>query len=606
MSTTDMNETLRDAEFKDEKPLKTVEKIRNILHEIGMETTENWNESGVPYCYSLRVSVVGTDFGTNGKGLTKEFALASGYGELIERLQLGHITRGNIQKDGYDSLVSDKSEIMNTEELLKRNKNWYESYARSAEFFSGESFTPKDVLSQFADDDGMVAVSPYFCANTCTKEYLPTKIRLLYTTNGCAAGNTPEEAIVQAISEIVERKHKMRILSEDISVPSIPEEILMQYPTSYEIISYIRSKGFKVFVKDCSLGTKFPVLCVCFIDESTGRYHDHFGAYPIFEIALERALTECFQGRNINDFANCDDLLYEKSTDVPLNELAVEFVLGESKKKPNFFISDNNDTENVTCGFSEKNNKELFKKCLEFFESQGYDVLIRDCSCLGFPTYQVLIPGYSEVFPHRLSPKHNEVQNIYGVANTLRNPSSAKLKDMLALITYIDRNKKADKRLSALNFIKMARLAAIPSSSEENRLLAATLGYVYYTLEKRSVVISYINQLLPLCTQTEQEYLICLKRYLSMKLHQYDDEQIKSLLNLFHKQETVEELYSCLREDRNPLERFTLHCDTECDERCPLLYCCCQRKTTEIANIINLKMSNMDFEASAEILKKLL
>ena len=85
----DTEETLRDADFKDEKPVATVCRIKQILQALGIETREQWFDSSVPYCYSLRVSVVGTTFGVNGKGLTREFALASGYGELMERLQLG-------------------------------------------------------------------------------------------------------------------------------------------------------------------------------------------------------------------------------------------------------------------------------------------------------------------------------------------------------------------------------------------------------------------------------------------------------------------------------------------------------------------------------------
>ena len=89
-----------DRTFKDDSPLDTVKKIKGILKSYGIETEEKWMDSGVPYCYSLRVSVYGTVFGTNGKGVTKELALASGYGELMERLQLGRILKSDQQKDG--------------------------------------------------------------------------------------------------------------------------------------------------------------------------------------------------------------------------------------------------------------------------------------------------------------------------------------------------------------------------------------------------------------------------------------------------------------------------------------------------------------------------
>lgn len=47
--------------------------------------TETWNNVG-NQIYSVHLSVPNTTITSNGKGCNKEFALASAYGELIERL----------------------------------------------------------------------------------------------------------------------------------------------------------------------------------------------------------------------------------------------------------------------------------------------------------------------------------------------------------------------------------------------------------------------------------------------------------------------------------------------------------------------------------------
>ena len=74
--------TLLDTVYKDETPVSTVEKIQAILASHGIKAKEaQWTESGVEHCYSLRLVVEGTSFGVNGKGVTKEFARASAYGE---------------------------------------------------------------------------------------------------------------------------------------------------------------------------------------------------------------------------------------------------------------------------------------------------------------------------------------------------------------------------------------------------------------------------------------------------------------------------------------------------------------------------------------------
>ncbi len=602
----DINERLRDAEFKDDKPLKTVERIRKILKDNGMEAEETWGESGVPYCYSIRIGIRGTTFATNGKGLTKEFTLASGYGELMERLQLGYLSRDDAQKS--DSAVNDsQDELVSAEELLRRNRDWYEKYADCAKRFTGVQLTPEEILKQFTDENGNVEATPYFCATTQTKEYIPAAVRkLIYTTNGCAAGNTLEEAVVQAISEIVERSHKMRVLTEEMTAPDIPEDVLKRYPTAYDIISYVRSKGFSVFVKDCSLGTKFPVVCVCFIDQKSGKYHTHFGANPIFEIALERALTESFQGRSIDNLAKYSDFSYSKAYALSLNGLSQEMVKGESEKLPEFFIGKPKGEWTGAYGFSGQNNRELMKECLAFFAEQGYDVLIRDCSCLGFPTCQVLVPGYSEVFSQRFSQNHNDFRFIPYVAKVLRDPTAAGLDDMLALLMHMELNDKLPKNLSARKFTAMAKLSADISPAEEGKLMAATMGCVYYNLGKLKECADCVQRLISACAQDEQEYLICLRRYLSMKLYRYDSEQIRALLDLCHRPETVAEIYRCLEEKRNPLERFVLHCNTQCDERCPLRCCCYQRQAKQMAKAIIAKTRGMDFEASAEMLRKLL
>ena len=601
-----LNETLRDAEFKDESPLKTVEHAKSILKNLGIETEEHWFESGVPYCHSLRVSVSGTTFGVNGKGMTHEFAFASGYGELMERLQVG-VVRLCKPKDNKDSNLSSIIKYVNYKELLERNRNWYENYANILESIFGVKYSPEDILKQFADENDNVRVTPFFCVNTRTIEYHPIELRnQIYTSNGCAAGNTPEEAIVQGISEIVERRHKIRILTENIAVPEIPDEVLKKHTAAYKIITFLRENGFDVTVKDCSLGTKYPVICLSCIDKATGKYHDHFGAYPIFEIALERALTESFQGRSIDNFTIMEDFLYDRTSTYPIHELAYENVFGVSRKRPGFFIESKGKSWNESCGFNGKNNKELFKECIEFFKEQGYDVLIRDLSCLGFPTYQIIVPGYSETRIYRLSPKHNDMKNSDVSTNVFRNPSASNMSDILATIMYIEENKNFNKSLNHLSFTNMAKLAAKTTPQEETKLYAATLGCIFYTIGKYGDVLRYIQQLIPLCEKTEKEYLICLKRYLSLKLYKYEADQIDAILRQFHKPETVEEIYACIKSNRNPLERFTLHCDSECNENCPLKHCCCDKYTNYVADMIDSKMGEIDIDVSIEKLLKLL
>ena len=66
-----------DEKFKDEKPEITVDNIIKKLNSIGINISERWNDSKIDNCCSLRITVDGKIPGTNGKGITKEFARAS-------------------------------------------------------------------------------------------------------------------------------------------------------------------------------------------------------------------------------------------------------------------------------------------------------------------------------------------------------------------------------------------------------------------------------------------------------------------------------------------------------------------------------------------------
>ena len=72
--------------YKDATLLATIEKIKNILLKNGINVTEKLSE-GFDGVFSVHIVIDSVGLGTSGKGLTKEAALASAYGELMERIQ---------------------------------------------------------------------------------------------------------------------------------------------------------------------------------------------------------------------------------------------------------------------------------------------------------------------------------------------------------------------------------------------------------------------------------------------------------------------------------------------------------------------------------------
>lgn len=593
---------LIDENYKDASPIKTVENIRSILASHNIEIEETWWETNVPHCFSLSVRVKGTAFSTHGKGLTKEFTLASAYGELMERTQLGFIDNAETQKNGQFSADDGIGKPVAPEVLLQ-DRRWYEQMAQLHQQATGTKFTPEQILNQYIDENGNIPALPMYNLTRGCHTYFPKDIRkAVYGSNGCAAGNTIEEAVVQAISEIVERYYKIQILSREIPVPEIPDEALQQFKTAYQIISYLRENNLQVTVKDCSLGTKFPVICVCYIDKKTGRYHTHFGASPVLEIALERALTESFQGVSLSRFINIDSFVYQSSDIMSAKNLNREMIYGVAKKTPAFFIEKPQGCWNSQMGFQGKNNQELIVELIEFFEQQGFEILVQDGSCLGFPTCRVLIPGCSEVMIHRLDQRNYEFRYAQHARNAFRNPAEANLDDYFGLLLHLEEMRNVPKGHDKGLFAAHARLSAVLEPDENTYLQAASLGYIYYAMGRLADALTSVKQMIVTAKDTELEPLICMRRYFELVNYNYEPEKIRQLLTYFHQPQTVQALYNSI-ESGNPFDAYVLHCTKNCTEECRLYGKCGQLEADRIQSLVAEKTGQLDFEAFADKLK---
>ena len=84
-----------DNRCKDRSPSDTVRDAREIISKLGLFTSERWF-TPISGLYSIHLSVIGTSIYSNGKGSTPEYALASAYGELLERTEF-HDTLNTIR-----------------------------------------------------------------------------------------------------------------------------------------------------------------------------------------------------------------------------------------------------------------------------------------------------------------------------------------------------------------------------------------------------------------------------------------------------------------------------------------------------------------------------
>ena len=342
---------------------------------------------------------------TNGKGATKESALASALGEYIERLNNNHFYAG----------VFWGEDIANAPFVHYPNERWFKPGPDDA--------VPGGILDEYClgiyDPDGELRGSHLIDTNSGNVErgivalpfmrqsdgetvYFPSNlVENLYASNGMSAGNTLEEAQVQCLSEIFERAVKREILEGEIALPDVPQEVLAQYPGILAGIQGLEEQGFPVLVKDASLGGLYPVMCVTLMNPRTGGVFASFGAHPSFEVALERSLTELLQGRS---FEGLNDLpqptFASEAVTEPYN--FVEHFIDSSGVVSWRFFSAKSDYDFVEWDFSAQGKDSNAKEAatlLGILESMGKEVYTAVYDQLGSKACRILVPGYSEIYP---------------------------------------------------------------------------------------------------------------------------------------------------------------------------------------------------------------
>lgn len=386
--------------YKEKNPTETVETIKLCLKKIEIETIEIWGQE-ITNAYSVIILIKGTRISSNGKGITKELALASGYGELIERLQgmlYFRISDGfklyNIfNKQNY--LLSD---ITSRLDVLKNSStSWFDKV------FAKET---KQSIFKVLEDNNILEMSLCKFENLeCADDicYIPYVLMdYYYGSNGMAAGNTFEEAVVQAISEIVERYVAKSIISKEYlyreKIRDITQVVSIQYPLIMEYINTLSQKGICLKLLDFSMNSTFPVIGVFYYDYENLKYFINFGSHPDILVAITRAITEFLQGRDIKKITDMTDVYIDFEEINTWENMNGIFRDGHGVFPINFFFETYNESRLPEIWKKKyKTNLEMLEFYKKRFAELKRKIYIKDLNVLGFPTYHVIIPGISEV-----------------------------------------------------------------------------------------------------------------------------------------------------------------------------------------------------------------
>ena len=303
---------LQERRYKEVTPEETVKRLKELLKKIGIEVVETWSDESSVGTYSLRVAIKGTDIGQNGKGMTKEFAMASAYAEFFERFQNG-MFKFRIEKPTKEIpfTYAPDEKILSVEELMSGKNSFVENIVnkngRGNDSKEQQIDYVKDVLNQnskLVQKEDFISL-PYYSIKNDEIEYIPERL-FTYTcnSNGMCAGNSREEALIEGLSEIYERYVGIKIFKEKATLPEIPAKYLEKFPKVEEMVEKLKKNDRYYFrLVDCSFGGKYPVAGLYIIEKNTGKFGFKLGAHPDYGIAMERCFTEAAQGRDIYEYA---------------------------------------------------------------------------------------------------------------------------------------------------------------------------------------------------------------------------------------------------------------------------------------------------------------
>lgn len=395
--------------YKEREPSETIRVFKEKLNDLGFVFNQQTIEMTNNIYSVILWDEAHNDFTVCGKGTTPEYALASAYGEAVERVQC-LLFNGKInwkeasEKISSDFIFSPEEKIIKGKDILKEIPGLEEDLEKKKDYTSGIALSSKkhlDSLNNFLE--GNHTCIEFYHYNSDSKKYLPLEtIYSLQGSNGMCSGNTEDEALIQGLSEVFERWVEEYIYEKGLVPPEIPEEFIEErYPRLQELKNSVKKTyGYDSYMYDCSLGKGVPTVCVIFIDKKTLTYKKSFGAHPQMEIALERCFTEALQTCPIKEESHkrCNTQYLSSFSEEKWNtpkQYVGRFNCHSGAVPYRMFFSTPSWEFKEWPTLKNYSNKSACEKMKELCKNLGFELFYRDFNFLDIPSYVIYIPGVS-------------------------------------------------------------------------------------------------------------------------------------------------------------------------------------------------------------------
>ena len=388
---------------KDASLEASIARMQSKLAEIGFQVEERSWLHPVDGLWSVHIADRDCPLlFTNGKGASQLAAQASALGEFFERLSTNYFWSHYFLGEEFAShrythypeerwFSFDPDHGGWPEELLTPDLH---------ELYNPDNAIPAQALvdRNSGNIERAICALPFSRVSDDETIWVPVNIiGNLYVSNGMSAGNSKEEARAQALSEIVERYIKFRVIREGLCLPDVPETVLARFPQLAADIRDLRAAGFGILVKDASLGGRYPVACVTLLNPGDQGCYASFGAHPRFEIALERALTELLQGRALDALGGFPEPGFDLDEVASAPNLEIHFVDSSGVIHWNF-LGNAPDFEFADWNFS-SSTREDYACLVDMIQEDGFEIYVADYTHLGMYACRMIVPGMSEIYP---------------------------------------------------------------------------------------------------------------------------------------------------------------------------------------------------------------
>jgi oxazoline/thiazoline synthase len=349
--------------------------------------------------HELRVGLGGGSFG---KGSTAEQGEASALMEAIERY-CGIFQGDEIRKKGRFTDFA-AGEAIHPNDVLLFSDAQYQGQEAPGPDVHATSPTPAPF-----DPASKLEWSPVWSLRDRRFKYLPTSLLYFFyqgpgaintDSNGCAAGNTLEEAIVQGFLELVERDAYAIWWYNRLQRAQVD---LNHFNDSYirDLQTQLADAGRKLWVLDVTSDLGIPTFVAILHWMQNSQENIEFGSGAHFDarIALLRALTELNQFLSIGLMGGGSG---EKSSLDGVTPLRLEdhpFLMPASAPAAQWDCDEK---------FARLGTREQVIACMQLTQSKDLDFLVLDQTRpdVGVPVVRVVVPGlrhfYRRFAPGRL------------------------------------------------------------------------------------------------------------------------------------------------------------------------------------------------------------